>query len=173
MGISILVRQAKKGNKEALLQLIMEQKHDYYKLAYVYMQNREDAMDAMSDMIVILYENITKLKKEDAFYSWSKTILVNCCKSILRKRNSVVLLEVIPEEMDESCLSQKDEQMMLDKHLQQLDTGCQEVILLRYYLDLDYQNISEILNIPLGTVKSRIYRGLEKLRTSLGRDIIG
>lgn len=173
MSINMLVRQAKKGNKEALLQLIMEQKQDYYKLAYVYMQNREDAMDAMSDMIVILYENIFKLKKEDAFYSWSKTILVNCCKSILRKKNSVVLLEEIPEKMDESLLSQKDEQLILEKHLQQLDSGCQEVIILRYYLDLDYQNISEILNIPIGTVKSRIYRGLEKLRGSLGGAVIG
>nr|WP_318281162.1 RNA polymerase sigma factor [Paenibacillus bovis] len=93
MAVSRLVKKAKKGNKEALLQLIMKQKDDYYRLAYSYMGNEHDAMDAMEDMIVRLYENIQHLKKNDSFYSWSKTILVNGCKSLLRNRQSVVLVD--------------------------------------------------------------------------------
>lgn len=83
----LLIKQAKNGDKEALLKLVMAQKTDYYKLAYVYMKNENDALDAIQDMIVILYENIHKLKKDTAFYSWSKTILVNSCKNILKRKN--------------------------------------------------------------------------------------
>lgn len=61
--IKSLIKRAKKGDKEALLQLVMNQKNDYYKLAYIYMKNEEDALDVIQDMIVILYENIHKLKK--------------------------------------------------------------------------------------------------------------
>ena len=86
MKVVRLVRKAKKGNKEALLQLIMDQQDDYYRLALTYMGNTNDAMDAMEEMIVSLYENLHQLKKETAFYSWSKTILVNRCKKMLKKQ---------------------------------------------------------------------------------------
>lgn len=66
-----MVQKAKQGDREALLQLIMQQKEDYYKLAYVYMKDPEDALDAMEDMIVILYQNIHRLRKEASFYSLS------------------------------------------------------------------------------------------------------
>ena len=93
MRIARLVKQAKKGDKEALLQLINEQQDDYYRLALSYMGNSHDAMDAMEEMIVSLYRHIPKLKKNKSFYSWSKTILVNQCRQMLRKADRVVLLE--------------------------------------------------------------------------------
>jgi RNA polymerase sigma-70 factor (ECF subfamily) len=163
----ILVKKAKKGDKEALVQLIMIKKQEYYKLAYTYMKNKEDALDAMEDMIVIIYEKIYKLKKETAFYSWSKTILVNCCKSLLRRKKKIISLEAIREETHEGGFEQKDEELMLKKYLSQLNEKHQEVIKLRYFLDLDYQTIADIVKIPLGTVKSRISVGLKKLKESL------
>ena len=57
-----LVKKAKKGNKEALIMLIMDNKMEYYKLAYTYMKNKEDSLDALQEMIVILYEKIHTLK---------------------------------------------------------------------------------------------------------------
>lgn len=172
MEIEILVKKAKQGDKEALVQLIMEQKQDYYKLAYVYMQNQEDALDAMEDMIVVLYENIHRLKKNEAFFSWSKTILVNCCKKLLRNKKKVLYLDAVPEDGHEESFHQKDDQIVLQKHLAQLNEKQQEVLKLRYFLDLDYKSIAEILKIPVGTVKSRIFTGLKKLKESLGGEII-
>ena len=84
----LLIKQAKKGNKESLLKLVMAQEMDYYKLAYVYLKNQDDSMDAMQDMIVVLYENISKLKKDSSFYSWSKTILVNLAKKRLKENKN-------------------------------------------------------------------------------------
>lgn len=58
MKVIRLVKKAKKGHKEALLELIMAQQDDYYRLALSYMGNPHDAMDAMEEMIVILYEKM-------------------------------------------------------------------------------------------------------------------
>ncbi len=168
--IELLVKKAKKGHKDALVQLVMEKKQEYYKLAFIYMKNKEDSLDAMSDMIVILHEKIHQLKKPEAFYSWSKTILVNCCKKLLKERNKIVSLDLVEEQGYEGGLRDMDEQIMIDEHLSKLNEKHQEVIKLRYFLDFDYQTISDILKIPLGTVKSRISIGLKNLKESLGGD---
>jgi len=173
-----LVREAKKGDKEALIELIMDKKQDYYKLAYVYMKNKEDALDAMEDMIVILYENIHKLKKDDAFYSWSKTILVNCCKNAFKKNNRVISLEDIRDKVQEDYdnskasyneeIEEKNQQIIIEEYMSKLNEKHQEVIKLRYFLDLDYKTIASILKIPSGTVKSRISIGLQRLKECFG-----
>ncbi|NMM62985.1 sigma-70 family RNA polymerase sigma factor [Clostridium sp. P21] len=170
MNIEILVKKAKQGDKEALVQLLMTQKKDFYKLAYLYMKNEHDALDAMQDTIVILYENIHKLKNADAFYSWSKTILVNCCKKLLKENKKIVSLDHIKEDFSEECFDKKDEQIVLKKHLANLKEKYQEVLKLHYFLDLDNETIAKIINIPVGTVKSRIFNGLKKLKESLGGD---
>ncbi len=166
----LLVKKAKQGHKDALVQLVMARNQDYYKLAFIYMKNKEDSLDAMSDMIVILHEKIHQLKKPEAFYSWSKTILVNCCKKLLREKNKLISLDVIEEQGYEGELEAKDEQIILEEHLSKLNEKHQEVIKLRYFLELDYQTISDLLKIPLGTVKSRISIGLKNLKESLGGD---
>lgn len=165
MNIDVLVKKAKDGDKEALVQLIMTQKKDFYKLAYLYMKNEEDALDVIQDTIIILYENIHKLKKSDAFYSWSKTILVNCCKKLLKEKKKIISIDHIKEELYEENF---DERIILQKHLSKLNDKYQEVIKLHYFLDLDNETISKIINVPIGTVKSRIFNGLKKLKESLG-----
>lgn len=169
------VERAIRGDKEALIKLIMDKKEDYYKLAYVYMKSSEDALDALEDMIVILYENIHGLKKEDAFYSWSKTILVNCCKKALNKRKKIISLEAIKEKVEEAqeeLMEKKDQQIVIENYISALNEKHQEVIKLRYYLDLDYQSIASLLKIPIGTVKSRISIALKKLKESFGGEQI-
>lgn len=163
----LLIKRAKRGDKEALLQLVMLRKEEYYKLAYVYMKNEDDAMDAMQDMIVILYDNISKLRKDESFYSWSKTILVNECKSKLKNKKKILSLEDIEEPTVYEIYGSTEERMVLEEYLSQLSEKHQEVIKLRFFLDLDYESISEILKIPIGTVKSRISIGMEKLRESM------
>lgn len=167
MEIELLIKRAKKGDKEALLDLVMAQKSDYYKLAYVYMKSEDDALDAIQDMILILYENIHKLKKNDAFYSWSKTILVNSCRNILRKNKRVISLEDVKEEGVYNIYDNPDDKIVLEKYLSKLSTAHQEVIRLKYFLDLDYKTIGEILKIPIGTVKSRISIGMRNLKKSM------
>lgn len=166
------VEKAKKGNKEALLHLIMSEKDAYYRLAFSYMGNAHDAMDAMEEMIVTLYEKIGQLKKEEAFYSWSKTILVNGCKKLLLKRSKLVLLEDWSSnderEADQSVLSDpyhRTEQLMdMQALLLNVNEHQREAIQLKYFHDLDYQTIADITQVSIGTVKSRIFNGLQTLK---------
>ncbi|ODA40874.1 RNA polymerase sigma factor [Desulfosporosinus sp. BG] len=168
MDLEELVKRAKAGDQEALVQLVMAKSEEFYRLAYVYMGNKEDVLDAMEDMIVLLFENIRRLKNEASFYSWSKTILVNCCHSTLRKQKKVIAMEKVPEGSYQDVFTEKEEQSALKEHWAKLSERQQEVLKLRFYLDLDYESIARILNIPLGTVKSRIHTGLRLLQRSIG-----
>lgn len=168
-----LIKKAKKGDKEALLSLIMLQKSDYYKLAFVYMKNEEDTLDVLQDMILVLYDNIRKLKKDEAFYSWSKTILVNSCKAKLRKDSNLLLQDQVEDHRLLEDFDDPEDRIVLDKYISRLSLKHQEVIKLRYYLDYDYESISDLLKIPLGTVKSRLNAGISKLKEALGGDYYG
>jgi len=166
--IQQLVESAKNGDKNALVHLIMDKKNEFYRLAYIYTENKEDAMDAMEDMIVILYKQIRKLKNNQVFYSWSKTILVNCCRDILRKRNKVVLMDEVIEKVHYECYETEENRLDILKYLKKLNQYQQEAIKLKYFADMDYESIAKLSNVPVGTVKSRISTGLKKLKECFG-----
>lgn len=169
------VKRAQAGDKEALIQLILYKKNEYYRLAYTYMGNEHDALEALDDMIIKIYEKIHQLKKAESFESWSKTILVNCCRSLLRKRKKIVLVEDWQKfEKGEGHQTltdphtQKENHLDLQKMLRQLNHKQQEAIKLKYFQDMDYKKIAEVTNTSIGTVKTRIFNGLKKLRNLYG-----
>lgn len=168
MNVVRLVKRAKKGNKEALLQLVMAEKDVYFKLAITYMGNTHDAMDAMEEMIVTLYEKIGQLKKEESFYSWSKTILVNHCKTLLRKQKMLLIDDwnkTNEKESEHAFISdpylKSEQQIDIQQLLLHLNEYQKEAIQLKYFHDLNYQTIATITNVSIGTVKSRIFQGLK------------
>jgi RNA polymerase sigma-70 factor (ECF subfamily) len=176
-----LVKKAKKGDKEALVQLVMAEKDAYYRLAFTYLGNEHDAMDAMEEMIVILYEKVDQLKKDVSFYSWSKTILVNHCKQVLRRQKKIVLLEdfnaVYMKDSDHVSRDNPyitiEQKVDIQKSLLRLSVDQREAIELKYFHDLDNQSIADITCVPIGTVKSRVFKGLNKLREYYGGNIYG
>lgn len=163
-----LVGKAGAGDKDALVKLVMDKKDEYYRLAYVYMENREDSLDALQDMIVLLFQNIKKLKNPEAFYSWSKTILVNCCKSMLRKKGRVLLFNDPREEEYFENYPGRELKQDIMACMKRLNKNQQEAIKLKYFLDMDYGTIARITGVPHGTVKSRIFQGLAKLKELFG-----
>lgn len=162
------IRKAMAGDKEALVSLIMARENEYYRLAYIYMKNREDAMDALEDMILIIYKKIKTLKKEEAFYSWSKKILISCCLNKIRKQKKIILFEKWEQQDPRDDYQTKAQELDLEKELEKLHFKQREAIQLRYFLDLDYKTISELTSTPLGTVKSRIFNGLRNLKKGFG-----
>ncbi len=163
----LLVKRAKKGDKEALLNLIMFQKDQYYKLAYVYLNNKEDSLDALEDMIVILYEKIKTLKKIEFFYSWSKSILVNICRKKLKERKKIIFTD--EQLLENETISEEsiEDKLAIEFCINNLSLAQQETIKLKYYIDMDYSTIASMLNIPIGTVKSRLSISLKKLKECL------
>ncbi len=159
-----LTEKAKKGDKDALLSLVMNEKDSYYRLALTYMRNQQDAQDMLQDMIVALYQNISRLRELEKFYSWSKTILVNLCKKELtrRSRSSGTGFDELVESVDDT--KKIADRLDIEVFVSQLSLKHQEVIRLRYYMDMEYSEIAELLQVPLGTVKSRINSAMTQLK---------
>lgn len=108
--------------------------------------------------MIKVYENISTLKNEDYFETWYISILINGCRQNLRNRKKEILKEDIKYEE-----YHKDEYNFFEE-LHSLDEIFKEVIVLKYISGYSQKEIGEILDIPLGTVKSRIYRGLRELK---------
>lgn len=170
MDTAVLLKQARSGDKDALIALVMARKDEYYRLAYTYTGNREDALDSLQDMTVKLFENIRKLRNIDAFYSWSKTILVNQCRALLRKRGRVIPLENTREEAYQENYSASEDRQDILTCLNRLSSAHQEVIKLKYFLDMDYEAIARVTGVPVGTVKSRVFGAMAKLKELFGGD---
>ncbi|MGL4522015.1 MAG: RNA polymerase sigma factor [Bacilli bacterium] len=163
------IRKAKKGDKEALTSLILERKVEYYRLAYSYMRNEEDAKDCLQDMMISLYKGIGSLREEVKFYTWSKTILVNICKKKLGRKITFVDIEESNDclsicSFETSCLSRLDVERCIDG----LSEAHQDVVHLRFGQDMKVESIGEVLGIGAGTIKSRLHYALSQIRNCLG-----
>ncbi|MEX6702738.1 sigma-70 family RNA polymerase sigma factor [Peribacillus frigoritolerans] len=159
-----LVRKAQKGNDKAFLKLYQQFEEDIYRLAYVYVKNKDDALDVVQEVAYQSFKKIDTLKKPEYFKTWLMKITINCALNVIRKNKKVVLLK--PDY--EVLMGTEEEDLLLSLSLQELMDFLQEdeksVILLRFYHDHTLKEISDILEIPLGTAKTVLYRALNKLR---------
>ncbi|UYZ00674.1 sigma-70 family RNA polymerase sigma factor [Peribacillus frigoritolerans] len=159
-----LVKKAQKGNDKAFLKLYQQFEEDIYRLAYVYVKNKDDALDVVQEVAYQSFKKIDTLKKPEYFKTWLMKITINCAINVIRKNKKVVLLK----SDFEALMGTEEEDLLLSLSLQELMDFLQEdeksVILLRFYHDHTLKEISEILEIPLGTAKSVLYRALNKLR---------
>lgn len=168
-----LVKEAQNGNDHAFLKLFQEYENDIYRTAFVYVKNQEDALDVVQETAYRAFKSIKNLKEPKYLKTWIIKIAISCSIDVLRKQKKVV--ELKPEV--EKVLSNKEEKdlslsMTLDDLIELLNENEKKVIILRYYFDFTIKEVSETLNIPLGTAKTILYRGLNKLRKELNGDEI-
>lgn len=164
MKLERLVKKAQKGNDKAYLMLFQQHEESIYRMAYVYVKNKDDALDIVQEVAYHSFKKISTLEKPAYFKTWLMKITINCALNVLNKNK-----KVIPLNQDYEVLAgAEDEDIVLSLSLSELMDSLHEdeksVILLKYYEDRTLKEISEILDIPLGTAKSILYRGLEKLR---------
>lgn len=157
---------AKQGNKEAYKRLIEKNKRYLFNIAISILKDEDDAGDAISSSIIKAFENIHKLKEPKFFKTWLTRILINESKKILISRGRLVSIE--EQKIEETFENvDKEEKMDLKNALSKLSVEQYRVIMLFYYNDLKIDDISEILNIPSGTVKSRLNSAKTKLYQEL------
>ena len=152
--------------EEQLTAYLVENQARFYRLAYSYLHNREDALDAVQAAVCKALEKQDSLKDADAMRTWFYRILVNVCTDQLRGRKREA--PAAPEDLDpgsyEDPLPGDD---TLARRVEALPPELRTVIELRFYEELPLKEISAVLNCPLSTVKTRLYTGLKKLRVSL------
>lgn len=155
------VAKSKNGDKEAFIELINENRLNIYRVAKGILTNEYDIEDAIQNTVIKAFENINTLRNDDYFRTWIIRILINECKNILRKNKRIVSFEdVIVEEK----YIDKYENMDLTKAIASLNEDLRIITLLYYFEDMSTVEIAKMLEIPEGTVRSRLSRAREKLR---------
>ncbi len=168
----IKVRKAIRGDKQAFLDLIEPQKEKLYKIAYTYVKNEQDALDIIQETICKAYVSLDNLKKPKYFNTWLVKILINISITTLNRNKKIIYLEEKEVEYDNSSIAKCDDRLDLLTELGKLDSKYRDVIILKYYEDFTIKEIAEILNIPIGTARTNLYRGLEVLRKSMKEMVI-
>lgn len=156
-----LVKKMKNGELSALADWINERKDKLYKISWSYLYNHEDIEDVFQNTILKVYENINSLKGTNYFETWFIKILINGCRDTLRNRKR----EITQEDIDFHDYHMDEYNSFLE--INSIHEIYREVIILKYISGYSQEEISKILDIPIGTVKSRIYRGLGELRKLL------
>ena len=154
---------AKQGDYEALEREINKIKYKLYKTGMAILKNDEDVCDALQETLISIYKNIKKLEKNEYFSTWAIRILINKCNDIIRKNKKITNIN---EKMQIDTINYYEiyeKESTLEQVLNEIDENLRLITVLYYYNDLSVSRISETLNIPEGTVKSRLARARMKI----------
>lgn len=124
-------------------------------------------MDLVQDAVVKALQHWESLREPEAVRSWFYRILVQECMSFLRQNRRVIYLAEPPEQIQSSQESALEDREALQQAIGRLSPKLKTVVLLRFYEEMQLSEIAEITGTNLSTVKSRLYKGLKKLRESL------
>lgn len=158
-------------NKNIIEQIILEKYNQYYRLAYSYVHNETDAFDIVQNGVYKALRGSHTLKKPEYAETWVYRIMLNECFRYLRQPQDFSY-EAIQGEMgaELSCTEENCERIDIQKALDSLPGQDKAVVILRFFEDRKLEEIAEILDENISTVKSRLYRSMKKLRSALGDD---
>ena len=162
-----LVRKSKKGNNLAFSTLIKSYEKDLYKVAIAMTKNDDDALYCIQEAILQAYISIKDLRQDEYFKTWLIKILINKCNALLKKNKKILNLDVSIAENDKV---EQSDRLELKDSINNLDSNLKIIVILYYYEDMSIKDISESLNIPQGTIKSRLSRARSKLKEMLSID---
>ncbi|WP_409341529.1 RNA polymerase sigma factor [Paenibacillus sp. MBLB4367] len=172
MNIIELVKKAQNGDQAAFMTLFEQYEQDIYRIAYVYLNHQEDAMDVVQETAYRSFKAISRIKEPHYFKTWLIRIAITSSLDSLRKRKKTLRLAPdfgewleTGEEAEDIPLS-----ITLKDLIDSLDEEEKQVIVLRFYQDYTIKETAEIAEIPLGTAKTILYRALSKLRKRAKED---
>ncbi|MGY3777913.1 sigma-70 family RNA polymerase sigma factor [Isobaculum melis] len=168
-----MARKAQRGNVKAIEWLLKKEYEYIYYTAYRCVHSEQDALDVVQEATVRALRSVTTLKKPHYFYTWYTRILLRVAGKLLDEKNKMKQVEF--KEHANQILAiddhlKKENQIDLEAALERIEEKYREVLQLFYYQNLTIQEISRLLNIPEGTVKTNLSRGKQKLRVELGGD---
>ncbi len=167
-----IIQECKKGKKEAFDVLIKKYADKVYNIVLPMIQNKEDAKDVSQDVFIKVYKNISAFQGSSSIGTWIYSIAVNTSKDHLRKKVSIKELPLNESEISESsdpqdALESKEAHLMVTEALSLLQENEKEILVLKDIMGFTYEEISGILEINIGTVKSRLSRARCVLRDNL------
>lgn len=167
-----IIQRSQAGDRQAFAALFEQYKNLVFRTALLMLDDRHAAEDVLQEVFLRIYRSIGSYQPErGAFTTWLHRITVNICLNQRRKRRSWILpAGLAPNQAVDTGTSPEEKaerEDELQKALGRLDDKLRAVVILRFYWDYSYAEIAGILEIPLGTVQSRLNKALYSLRAEL------
>ena len=179
-----LAKLARKGDRAAFAELVELYKDKIFHLAYRMLHSRHEAEEIVQETFLRVFTNLDRYDEFQKFSTWIYRIGTNLCIDRLRKRKATYSLDAemkdgegtdwystLPslEDTPDEQVALSETQTEIRKSIDSLPDKYKSVVILRYLQDLSLQEISDVLSMPVTTIKTRLHRGREFLRKKLER----
>lgn len=166
--IAPLIKQIQEGNKQAMSELYEATYADAYKMAMRLCCDENDALDAVQDSFLEIFQSIQNLRDPNSYYLWLSRIVTSKCTRIFRKKRHMTLepeqISSLPNQIEKKKafiphlrLEEAEEQMLIHAFVEELSPTLKETVDLIYFKQFSVEETSNYLNVPVGTIKSRLH----------------
>ncbi|WP_394327622.1 RNA polymerase sigma factor SigW [Paenibacillus macquariensis] len=177
-----LTKLALNGDQQAFAEIVELYKDKIYHLGYRMLSNRHEAEDVVQETFLRVFKSLDRFDPNQKFSTWIYRIATNLCIDRLRKRKATYSLDadmndqegldgysLIPSDdrTPESELMISETKQIIYDAIESLPAKYKSVMILRYLQDLSLQEISDVLGMPVTTIKTRVHRGRDFLRKKL------
>lgn len=168
-----LVAACRGGNRQAFQTLALRHKDRLYSLAARLLGDRGEVEDITQETFLRAYQNIEEFRGDARFTTWLYRICYNLCLSCLERKKNQSLEGVVPEELPDLGAQLSDQLIanerrdIVKRALSRMTPEFREVIVLYYTGQLPYEEVATLLELPVGTVRSRLHRGRAELKELL------
>ena len=173
--MAIIPIQFKNKKEQNFTELIEKNKIKFYKTAKIILKNDDDCYDALQEALICIYKSYEQLNNKEYFSTWATRIVINKCYDLLRKNRKHIISfeENYESEIQSSKYDEYDiDQYGIQKAIECLNDDLKLIIILYYYDDFSIKEISKIVEIPEGTVKSRLSNARNILKKELKKEEI-
>jgi len=164
-----LIRAAKQGDREAFTWLVRHYKRYVYKTAFDSLGDHMDAEDVAQEAFVRAFLSLSQLQEERAFPSWILTITTRLAFDTIKRRERTKAFNRDPERIMPTIQQDQTEgaiqRMLLINLMKNLSEEFRTVLVMREIQGRSYQEIADLLDIPMGTVRSRLHTARLQMRT--------
>ncbi len=171
---SVWLEQARQGDKSAFGKIIEAYQSPVFNLAYRMLNNANEAEEAAQEAFIRAYTRLDSYNPAHKFSTWLLSITSNYCIDLIRKRRAVLLSidEPLPPHpalmsdrtaSPESQAVQGEQEQMVQRLLQELPEDYRQAVVLRYWYELSYEEIAEMMETSVSAIKSRLFRARKQL----------
>jgi len=155
----------KRGRDKGIEEYLNKDKEKLFKIAYMYLKNKDDALDVIHESILKAYKSIESLMELENIDKWFIRILINTSIDYIRKSSKTILVE--DKDMEVLINKSKNQEDGFNLLIQNLNEELRLIIVLKYFHGYKIREISEILNLKESQVKNKIHKALNLLRKEI------
>lgn len=170
------IQQVLAGDKQAYAHIINKYKNQLYATILRMTKNPQDAQDLVQEAFIKVYRNLDKYDASGSFSGWLYRVAINHCMDEFRKKSNTTIhvevdeTKVVNREHPEVVFLKKEKSRQLERLISTLPEDERLIILLRYVNEISYEEIGEVMDVPLSTVRNKLHRAKIKMRETVKRE---